>query len=68
MAQRMTGAGERITRPVCDETDKVCYTSKHDARTAMVGAMGSKSIRVYICSFHPSHWHVTKDWKNKRNR
>lgn len=56
----------QVDRKVCEATGKVMYTSKHEARKALVGQMGSKSIRAYNCN-ECHRLHVTKDWKNKRN-
>lgn len=50
----------------CEEHDKALYTSKQDARRALVGQLASKSVRVYACDEHPGQFHVTKDWKHKR--
>jgi len=57
--------GTKINRKVCAETGKVEYTSKHDAREALVGQMRSKSVRLYRCTFDPSHLHLTTKWKNR---
>lgn len=54
-----------MNRPVCEATGKVCYLTKHDARKALTGHLGTKSMRVYRCEDHPSHFHVTRMWKKK---
>ena len=57
---------ERFRRDFCIEADKVSYLTKHDARKALVGQIASKSVRIYRCSFHKGHFHMTKDWAHKR--
>jgi len=50
----------------CEEHDKTLYSSKKDARKALVGQLASKSVRAYPCDQNPGQFHVTKDWKHKR--
>jgi hypothetical protein len=54
-----------MNRPICEPTGKVCFYSKHDARNALTGHLGKKSMRVYRCEDSPSHFHVTRMWKKK---
>ena len=53
--------GEPPNRPHCDEHNKTLYSSVHDGRSAQVGAMKSRRIRVYPCTEHPGKFHVTKE-------
>ena len=50
----------------CDAHDKGLFTSKQEARKALVGQLASKSVRVYPCDETPGQFHVTKDWMHKR--
>ena len=50
----------------CLKCGKVLFTSKREARKALVGQLASKSMRVYECPHHKGQFHMTKDWKNKR--
>jgi len=62
----INSAGERV-REWCEDAAKFCYTSKKDARHALMGQLRSKSVRIYQCPDAPSHWHLTTQWKKDRS-
>jgi hypothetical protein len=49
----------------CEATGKYIFTSKKQARRALVGHLGGKTMRVYQCPDDKTHYHVTKTWKSK---
>lgn len=49
-----------LNHKTCDETGKVIFYSKADARKSLVGQLKSKRVRIYPC--HYCHgMHVTKE-------
>ena len=56
-----------MTAQYCEEAGKTVFTSKGQARRALVAHRGGKTMRVYQCEFDRNHYHVTKEWK-KTNR
>jgi len=71
-AKRWESKGEYVGKtqetPHCESCNKDCYSSKRSAREALMGQLSAKSIRVYECPHNHGKWHITKDWKTKRNR
>jgi hypothetical protein len=57
-----------MEKKYCDEAGKFCYTSKTDARRALVGHLAQKSMRVYQCPHNKGHYHVTRMWKRKYDK
>jgi hypothetical protein len=53
----------QFRRNICDETGKVSYLTKHEARSSLIS---SKSVRIYQCPHNKGHFHLTKDWAHKR--
>ena len=47
----------------CELTGKRCFSSKQDARNALVGQLASKAVRAYWCDDCHSY-HITKEFKN----
>jgi hypothetical protein len=59
-----------FNRPRCELHDKVLYRSKKDARGSLVGALGSRRIRIYPCSTQYGY-HLTKEpirYQNKSHK
>jgi hypothetical protein len=51
--------------PHCETAGKTAFSSKQQARRALVSHRGGKTMRVYQCEFDRTHYHVTKEWKNR---
>ena len=54
-----------MTAQYCEEAGKTVFTSKTQARRALVAHRGGKTMRVYQGEFDRTHYHVTKEWKNR---
>ena len=50
----------------CEPAGKTAFSSKQQARRALVAYRGGKTMRVYQCDFDRTHYHVTKEWSLKR--
>jgi hypothetical protein len=49
----------------CEETGKAFYSSERVARDSLTGGLKSKRVRVYRCTYHPEHLHITKEETTK---
>lgn len=47
----------------CDKADKTAFSSRQQARRALVKHRGGKTMRVYQCEHDRTHYHLTKHWK-----
>lgn len=56
---------ERSINPRCEETGKASFSSESSARKSLVGQLGTKHVRIYRCTHHPSHFHLTKTYNDR---
>lgn len=47
----------------CDKADKTAFSSRQQARRALVKHRGGKTMRIYQCEHDRTHFHLTKHWK-----
>lgn len=55
-----------MTVTYCEKADKTAFSSKQQARRALVAHRGGKTMRIYQCDHDRTHYHITKEWSKKR--